>query len=87
MGRLSTAIRRATTLPSTYQLRRTQAWISGIANVAFLLWFWRFVCLEAFRYIRAKGLTGVGSDGVARIKKASNDYRRSRAFYLMLIPM
>ncbi|KAJ9121418.1 hypothetical protein QFC24_004756 [Naganishia onofrii] len=70
MGRLSTAISRATTLPSTYQLRRTQAWISGIANVAFLLWFWRFVCLEAFRYIRAKGLTGVGSDGVARIKKA-----------------
>lgn len=87
MGRLSTAIRRATTLPSTYQLRRTQAWISGIANVAFLLWFWRFVCLEAFRYIRAKGLTGVGSDGVARIKKVSNDYRRRRAFYLMLIPM
>ncbi|KAJ9108577.1 hypothetical protein QFC19_002293 [Naganishia cerealis] len=69
MGRLSAVISRATTLPSSKQLRRTQAWVSGIANVVFLYWVWRHICLAAYRYIRAKGLTGVGYDGIAKVKR------------------
>lgn len=71
MSPLSSMISRATTLPSTAQLRRSRTWISRIANAFFVFWVWRFVYLEAYRYVRAKGMIGVGQDGINRIKRVS----------------
>ncbi|KAI5451158.1 Dihydrosphingosine phosphate lyase [Naganishia albida] len=69
MGRITSIISSATTLPSSKQLKRTRDSFSALANAVFLYWIWRYVCVEAYRYIRAKGLVGVGSDGVGSVKK------------------
>lgn len=73
MGRITSIISSATTLPSSKQLKRTRDSFSALANAVFLYWIWRYVCVEAYRYIRAKGLVGVGSDGVGSVKKVSPD--------------
>ncbi|GHJ90127.1 hypothetical protein NliqN6_6529 [Naganishia liquefaciens] len=69
MSPLSSVISRATTLPSAAQLRRSRAWVSSIANAFFVFWVWRYVYLEAYRYVRAKGMMGVGQAGFNRIKR------------------
>lgn len=71
MSPLSSVISRATTLPSAAQLRRSRTWISNIANAFFIFWVWRYVYLEAYRYVYAKGMIGVGHDGFNKIKRVS----------------
>jgi hypothetical protein len=71
MGRVTSIISSATTLPSSKQLKRGRDSFSALANAFFLFWVWRYVCVEAYRYIRAKGLAGVGKDGAGNVKKVS----------------
>ena len=76
MSPLASVISRATTLPSAAQLRRSRTWISNIANAFFIFWVWRYVYLEAYRYVRAKGMMGVGHDGFNKIKRVSCPFRK-----------
>lgn len=71
MGRLTSILSNATTLPSSKQLKRSRDSFSALANAFFVFWVWRYVCVEAYRYLRAKGLVGVGKDGAGSVKKVS----------------
>ncbi|KAJ9108048.1 hypothetical protein QFC20_003617 [Naganishia adeliensis] len=69
MRRLTSILSSATTLPSSKQLKRSRDSFSALANAFFVFWVWRYVCVEAYRYLRAKGLVGVGKDGAGSVKK------------------